>query len=126
MGTTAPRPVRLKSSSIKSSDTSAKYSWPMTLQKLEIQDSSSSMLADEMLESSEIDSESSSSSSAAPDCCSGSFVARSGSASSLRGRLGMAAVVKVGSGGDARLAEGVSVSRGSLCLGTDRVEEVVR
>lgn len=72
MGTTAPRPVRLKSSSINSSDTSAKYSWPMTLQKLAIQDSSSSMLADEMLDTSEIDSESSSSSSSSSSSLSSS------------------------------------------------------
>ena len=39
MGTCACRPVRLKSSSINSSDTSAKYSWPNKEQKEEIQDS---------------------------------------------------------------------------------------
>ena len=39
MGTWVWRPVRLKSSSIKSSVTSAKYSWPRQEQKLEIQDS---------------------------------------------------------------------------------------
>ena len=48
---------------MKSSETSAKYSWPMKLQKVAIQDSSSSMLADEMLDTSEMDSESSSTSS---------------------------------------------------------------
>jgi hypothetical protein len=39
MATCVWRPVKLKSSSINSSDTSAKYSWPMSEQKLEIQDS---------------------------------------------------------------------------------------
>ena len=39
MGTWVWRPVRLKSSSMKSSVTSAKYSWPRQEQKLEIQDS---------------------------------------------------------------------------------------
>jgi hypothetical protein len=39
MATWFCRPVRLKSSSIKSSDTSAKYSWPSKEQKEEIQDS---------------------------------------------------------------------------------------
>lgn len=39
MGTWFWRPVRLKSSSMKSSDTSAKYSWPRREQNDEIQDS---------------------------------------------------------------------------------------
>lgn len=39
MGTCVWRPVRLKSSSMKSSDTSAKYSWPKSEQKEEIHDS---------------------------------------------------------------------------------------
>ena len=39
MATCVWRPVRLKSSSMKSSDTSAKYSWPRREQKEEIQDS---------------------------------------------------------------------------------------
>ena len=37
MATCVCRPVRLKSSSINSSDTSAKYSWPNREQKDEIQ-----------------------------------------------------------------------------------------
>lgn len=39
MGTWACRPVRLKSSSINSSETSAKYSWPSREQNDAIQDS---------------------------------------------------------------------------------------
>ena len=39
MGTCDWRPVRLKSSSIKSSDTSAKNSWPIKEQNEEIHDS---------------------------------------------------------------------------------------
>ena len=39
MGTCVCRPVKLKSSSMNSSDTSAKYSCPSKAQKLEIQDS---------------------------------------------------------------------------------------
>lgn len=39
MATWVCKPVRLKSSSINSSETSAKYSWPRREQKLEIQDS---------------------------------------------------------------------------------------
>lgn len=39
MATCVCRPVKLKSSSINSSDTSAKYSCPGRAQKLEIQDS---------------------------------------------------------------------------------------
>jgi hypothetical protein len=39
MGTWDCRPVRLKSSSMKSSDTSAKYSWPRRLQNEDIHDS---------------------------------------------------------------------------------------
>jgi hypothetical protein len=39
MATWVCKPVRLKSSSINSSETSAKYSWPGRAQKLEIQDS---------------------------------------------------------------------------------------
>lgn len=39
MATWVCKPVRLKSSSINSSETSAKYSWPSREQKLEIQDS---------------------------------------------------------------------------------------
>lgn len=39
MATWDCRPVRLKSSSINSSETSAKYSWPRREQKLDIQDS---------------------------------------------------------------------------------------
>lgn len=39
MATCVCRPVKLKSSSMNSSDTSAKYSWPGRAQKLEIQDS---------------------------------------------------------------------------------------
>lgn len=39
MATWFCRPVRLKSSSMNSSDTSAKYSWPSREQKDEIQDS---------------------------------------------------------------------------------------
>ncbi len=39
MATWVCRPVRLKSSSMNSSETSAKYSWPSSEQKEEIQDS---------------------------------------------------------------------------------------
>lgn len=39
IGTWPCRPVRLKSSSINSSETPAKYSWPKREQKEEIQDS---------------------------------------------------------------------------------------
>ncbi|KAK5636322.1 hypothetical protein RRF57_012035 [Xylaria bambusicola] len=39
MATWVCRPVRLKSSSINSSETSAKYSWPRSEQKEDIQDS---------------------------------------------------------------------------------------
>ena len=44
IGTWPCRPVRLKSSSINSSETSAKYSWPRSEQNEEIHDSG---LADE-------------------------------------------------------------------------------
>lgn len=51
MATWVCRPVKLKSSSIKSSDTSAKYSWPINEQKLEIHDSGAADEVDMMSES---------------------------------------------------------------------------